>query len=704
MNKINAITLSATSPLGRQTIGGGQTQLRDFDLIVITGPNGSGKTTLAAALADVPNGVQVASPDGSPAELDGKADIEVKLLKRSGADLMGPFASLGDALAAASGMARIREERSLLSRLISDRTNAPDKLANLMPTAASAQDAEIGRKIADYLEVEERAVAAIGIDRPLTLGTFNEIGREVAERLRLTWREPTTVSDEAMRAAEDAVRPEARVIVGDVAVRNAIDTALAGLATSGASQVIKKVKDAEDALQDAIQKAATLAPLAPDESAPSSEQWPARCERLADVDDKQVGTLNEERGSLDMLGTIRKQAEQWLSQHESDDCPVCKGRIDRDRLLAELRAAAGASERIDEIDVEIGKLTDQASTRRRAAQAIKGCIETVTQAQRGVVVLLKQWSDAIDALKTACMPASGWDAEIVVSANGVREACEKCLASAHWSGSGVEAVNGAVAIVGDLVAAIKAVKKTREDTEKTAKANLAPAESAFGRLRPLRELLVARQELNAASWEPRWESEITDGLKREVIGRWETAVKELVAELEAAEGEAQQRILGDEQVKERFRSLCAAARHPLLRNAVVSEDSVKSGGEDIDTEGDVRRKRLPQLSEGYRVIVNLAAFIAVSGHVCDGQQHQAGWIVLDEPTNALDAKNRSEVAKYLGGLSTELMPRQMFITTFEQDFVTELLEAAKQSGRRTLVIELPEWTGAVPVTPTVTPR
>jgi energy-coupling factor transporter ATP-binding protein EcfA2 len=703
VNKVDSIKLPKTSPLGAQTIGGGDTPLSEFDLVVITGPNGSGKTTLATALADVPHGVQVVGPDGSSITLGDGSDVAKSLLTRSGSELMGPFQSLKAALAAGSGVAAIRDDKQLLELLVAKRANAPFRIARFLPTAANAQDAELRRRIDDYLAVEQRAIKALESDRPLTRATFNEIGSEVALRLGLTWAAPAVVSDEAMRAAEEAVRPAAKVIVGEAQLLQAIATAIASLDAARAQQLIDQITTAEKNRAAEIQKAMALAPLAPDEAAPAPEQWPARCERFAAADETQITALKAERHALDMLGTIRQQAEEWISQHQSDHCPVCSQQVDRDRLVAELRAAAGTSERVAEIDRTTRELAARAVSFRRASEEITRRIDAVTQAQRGAGVQLAQWRQAVDAIEAACAAATNWDAEVVAVAGRIREACAACLGNPHWSGNGVDAVAGAGAIVGDLLATISAERRTRAEAAENARRNLAPAESAFRQLSPLRELLVAREALNTVSWEPRWESAITDELKRKVIKRWQDAVNELIAELDGQEEHAQRTILDNEQVMHRFRTLCTAARHPLIAQAQFDADSVTANGEQIDTKGSRTKAgvRLPELSEGFRVIVNLAAFIAVSGHVCVGQQHQAGWIVLDEPTNALDGRNRQEVAKYLGGLSTDLMPRQMFITTFEEEFVKELLAAAKMSGRKALCIELPEWTGNTPVTPTL---
>ncbi len=699
MNKVDAIRLAADSPLGEQTIGGGGTRLSEFDLVVITGPNGSGKSTIAEALCDFKAGVSVASQDRGSAGLDTPGAVEKSLLVRTGAQLMGPFASLEAALASGSGVTRVRDDKRLLQLLVAERSNAPYRLDRFVSKATSIEDADLLRAINDYLAVETRAANAVGVGRPLTLATYNEIGSEVAGRLGVEWPICTQVDEQGMRLGEEAVSPRARVISGEAELLGAISPAIAALDGKDSDSIVLELSDADQSLRNEVENAEALAPLAADEAAPRPGDWPVRCERLAAAEDERVADLGAKRQALDLLGTIRRQAEQWIADHEADQCPVCRGDIAREHLLSELRDHHGGGERTAEIDREIEACMARAVSLRSAASALRQSLKQVAESKLEATRFLARRQGSVKELLENCQSATHWHPEIEKASRIVREACEGCLESSHWSGDNIEAVREAVREIAGLVDRITAVKVDREERAESARRDLKPAESAYRQLGPLRELLVAREALNARAWEPRWEAAAADERKRVVIERWKKAVQELIDELGHAEEQAQREILENEHVKARFASLCRASGHPLLVEAEFDERRVTADDEAIETVAG--NGRVAMLSEGCRVIVNLAAFIAVAGHVCDGQQHQAGWIVLDEPTNALDAKNRREVAKYLGGLTTELMPRQMFVTTFEDDFVKELVTVAKASGRRTLVVQLPAWTGSVPVTPTL---
>ena len=223
---------------------------------------------------------------------------------------------------------------------------------------------------------------------------------------------------------------------------------------------------------------------------------------------------------------------------------------------------------------------------------------------------------------------------------------------------------------------------------------LGPATRLFNQLAPLRDLLLARKRLNETVWGPTWEQDQVNESRRAVVNTWIKAARELREEKTDAKGEVQNRVLTDPGVEERFNRLIKAAPHPFFRDATFEGDGINNNAEQVQG----------KLSEGFRVIINLAAFMAVTGYVRDEAEHQAGWIVLDEPTNGLDPTNRCAVATYLGGLDSNDMPRQMFVTTYDDEFRSKLINAALASRRRVLEISLEAWSGHSETAITLTPR
>ena len=96
--------------------------------------------------------------------------------------------------------------------------------------------------------------------------------------------------------------------------------------------------------------------------------------------------------------------------------------------------------------------------------------------------------------------------------------------------------------------------------------------------------------------------------------------------------------------------------------------------------------------------------MAVVGKVAGTPSHRPGWIVFDEPTNGLDDEGREQVADYLGGLTTDEVPSQIVVTTFNKDFAERLMTAATQAGRRVQHVDLPDFQLGRPFSPTLRPR
>ncbi|MFM9009704.1 MAG: hypothetical protein ACKON8_02185, partial [Planctomycetota bacterium] len=245
----------------------------------------------------------------------------------------------------------------------------------------------------------------------------------------------------------------------------------------------------------------------------------------------------------------------------------------------------------------------------------------------------------------------------------------------------------------DRVAAVREAAATAaravEDLDRGANQGLAEAERIFNQLVPLRELLVCRHGFNGRRWEPSWERDRDDAARNRLLDVWIQAAQGLRSDRLQRLANTEAEILGQAEVQRRFRGLLDSLGHPLLAGVDLAADSlVQDGGVVIGG-----RRKDSRLSEGFTVLVNLAAFIAVAGYVAEGQEHEPGWVVIDEPTNGLDVENRRKVAEYLGGLDLTAMPRQIFVTTCDDAFRRLLVAAAAGSGRRTLELRLPGWRG-----------
>ena len=697
MKRVTAVTLQADSPLGHHCIGDDHS-LADYDLVVITGPNGAGKTTIVEALCDVPKGVTVADCQGNPAELT-KKEITPSLLVRSGRELMDPFKSMKDALARASGIRRIREEGVLLDALLTTRGNAKYGLDRHKPSGETQRPQAVDGAIRDYRAAEQAVAPGELPSHPLTLATYNRFGHETARHLNREWIDIASVDEAAMRESESSVQPEHTVEHGGPTLDGAIAKALSGL-TIDVDTLQGRVLDHEASLKNGVTEAQTLAPLAGDEQEPNASGWAERCRRLARDRIRAANEKTERRKTIDRLNALRRDALTWLeAQEDTQDCPVCDQSIETEKLKHRLAAAPDDGDNeVTRLTSEAEDLTESARKLKDAADEIDRCLEEVKRQLQLVQTRIEGWQEIASDFLGASTPAVDW-------AEGVRATAVSLRNSANGLDSDLKGLDATLSASKRLQRAGEAATgfhgalsqchKARVQAADEAQAALGPATRSFKQLAPLRDLLLARKRLNETVWGPTWEQDRVNESKRSIVNTWIKAARELREEKTDAEGEVQNRVLADPGVEERFNRLLEAAPHPFFRDATFVGNGINKNAEQVHD----------KLSEGFLVITNLAAFMAVTGYVCDGAEHQAGWIVLDEPTNGLDPTNRCAVARYLGGLTANEMPRQMFVTTFEDGFRTELINAAVASRRRVLEISLEAWSGNSAATaPTLTPH
>ena len=697
MKRVKVIALQPECPLGNQCIGDDHS-LADYDLVVITGPNGAGKTTIVDALCDVKNGVKVADGQDNPAELTEK-EIARSLLVRSGRDLMGDFQSMEDALARASGIRRIQEEGVLLDLLLNTRGNAKYGLDRLKPNGETERPQAVKGAIADYRTAEQANVQGELPPHPLTLATYNKLGHDIARRLNREWTDIESVDEAEMRERELSVQPEHTVEPGGPELDGAIAKALSSLRIDDIDTLQGRVVAHEASLKDGIAKAQSLAPLAGDEQEPIESGWAERCRRLATDQNRVANEKTERRKAIDRLNVLRRDALTWLeSQEDTQDCPVCEQSIETEKLKHRLAAAPDDGDNeVTRLASEAEDLTESARELEDAADEIDRCLEDVKRQLQLVQTCIDGWQEIALLFLRQSTPAVDW-------AEGVRATADSLRNSATGLASDLEGLDATLSASKRLQRAGEAAtgfhgalsqcRKDRDQAAAKAQAALGPATRLFNQFAPLRDLLLARKRLNETVWGPTWEQDRVNESRRAVVNTWIEAARELREEKTDAEGEVQNRVLADPGVEERFNRLLEAAPHPFFRDATFEGDGINNNAEQVQG----------KLSEGFRVIINLAAFMAVTGYVRDEAEHQAGWIVLDEPTNGLDPTNRCAVATYLGGLDSNDMPRQMFVTTYDDEFRSKLINAALASRRRVLEISLEAWSGHSETAITLTPR
>jgi DNA repair exonuclease SbcCD ATPase subunit len=689
MNRVRVIKLTSESPLGRQELGASNV-LDKYDLIVIYGPNGAGKSTIVDALKNVKS-IDSVDQDGESVTLD-KKNVSQDLLYRSGRGLMESFTSMKDALARASGIRRLKEEGRLVQLLAGETKLGFDAQ---MPKEDTTTSEEISSAIEANRQAEERLSLEPSITVPLTLREYNNLGREVADLLKKEWSDINEVDDNEMLKSENAVKPSNSVEFGDQVLKNAISQAI-GTLKNPVEQLKEDYKRVNDALSAAIEQAKTLAPLAKDEQRPIEKDWADRCRRVANEVDEETSKKKALFDSLSELETLRSDTLKWLADNENDQsCPVCDQAIDLDTLKNQLGDYQGDDES-KKIDKEIRQLYEKISCLKKQASTIDTCNDDVEACNSRFEKYIERLTRTGTDFRQASTPTNEWHESLKSVAKELRIAAtefDQAISSIDSSLTGHERLDKALSAATVLHNKLHNVQKHREQLDQQANEDIVPATQKYNQLEPLRRLLVVRDRLNKLDWSPNWDKKRIVEAKRKVINRWKQAAQELHVKYAKNEADVQDTVLQDEGVKNRFSRLLEKTNHPFLEAASFTSHSIEQNGQTVHD----------KLSEGYQVIVNLAAFIAVTGYKNDGAEHQAGWLVLDEPSNGLDHINRSHVAKYLGGLSKEEMPRQIFVSTFEKEFQIQLINAGIGSGRQVLEIELSRWS-TTPAAPQLKPH
>jgi energy-coupling factor transporter ATP-binding protein EcfA2 len=696
MIRVDGISLPASSPLGPVAIGGSHgPHLAEFDVIVIVGPNGSGKSRLTESLTpQTKEHLQRLHLAGSHEAIDDpRTDILPQLVSRTSTELMGPFESMSAALTRASGIARIREERMILERIVRSSDG-------LLSPPAGVRSRELADALMDYAALESRAIAELG-DRPLDLSTYDAIGQTVAGLTGTKWTAPYEVDDAAMRASEETIRPTNRSLAGQLDFKQAWERFRSQAISSEVADRLRTSCSAVDSMRDeALRMLETPIGEMP------IERLPDRCEEVARDAEKHAAQCEERADRLDALLALRDRAREVLdSEPARSTCLLCEQPIDRDQLLQDLSSTGASGHDVQPIRDEARKSRDRARELRKTAGDLRQVVSERSRVTDGIRSMLKSLLGEAETFKTSLGRISGAAEAVAHSVTASRTAVDQFLPNLARALDRL-VPDELVACGQDLERLLRVIhgeERSLETRSSELNRSVAAAEMEFRKLEPIRRALTEAKRVNAMDWQPDWERSEARVREKSALSDWMAVIKPMVESRSERERHVTREVIEDPEVRRRFRQLLDRVHHPLIRSLILEEERVTDGRSVVFGKNANGRGTTSQLSEGYQVLVNLAAFIAIAGHVRAGQEHKAGWILLDEPTNGLDPDNRRLVARFLGSIDREAMPRQMFITTFEREFADLLIEETRQlRSRRCLLIELAPWAGPPIRTPTVT--
>jgi hypothetical protein len=603
------------------------------------------------------------------------------------------FASLEDALANASGVTRLREEALLLHRLVDQgRTHLLD---GLIP-ALGFGDAAVLESIRHLIATQGEAANCIS-DEPWTLERYNGIAGNVAKLLEKKWAPIGEINPEAMEELERRLTPEYCQPQGLNAVQGWAKQLEDGLPNDAAlAECSTAVKRAKANLDQRAGEARKAAPLEHDESEPATaKDWADRCQRVAEELKGVIEGLQKRRTAIDQLAALRNEAREFLEATETNDCPVCQQQIDRQRLIETL-GKAGDDDATGPITSEIGEKKSAQDACQTAAESVTDALASLNRENEKLTTQVTQSRECIGEFSKRAANQD-WSDSVKTQLEQLKTLAADEAAKLPDDVAREQEVDRVGTVIRKLRDALQAWLALQEEEANRAIQQLDPARRMHGKLAPLRRVLVAAKALNELDWLPTWEEQVKQSRIEAQVALWKAAANELIKDREEEASSATDAVLADQGVCDRFMALLDNVNHPLLKNVSLKPHGIP-GVEEVRPRNAGPRR----LSEGYRVIVNLAAFISMGGYVVPGQSHQAGWVVLDEPTNGLDEGHRCTVANYLGGLREDLMPRQMFVLTFEKQFAETLKKAAVDSGRAVCEVNLPDWTGPLTAAPAVT--
>lgn len=675
--RVDEIKLSSSSPLGAARVDA----LAQFDLIVVTGSNGAGKSTLIEPLRKPGAKDTVACIDeaGASQVYSSAQGVPQSVTFLTSTGLMAKFCDLSQALAVAANTTRLSNEKQLLTQVqralpgdVDDGNDDPPRLDNLRQT---------------YLQADR-----VCGERIRTVAEYNRMGEGLAARKHVTWQRFDLSAGERVRLeAENAIGPESREVKGLSELRPSL-TAIKGLPIPNAGQSGAAILDmARTELRAAIDQARVVIPHAANLDALDASQeitQPAR--HVLDNLQLAVDHIQAVLDAKDLLGECRRSALQYLgSQHalsgNAANCPVCDRSADPAELSRSLESQV-ASENAESLQLR-DSMTKIEQSSDELASRLKEFERAVDQANSEHKRILA----AIRPLSQQLRRVIGWDHSVTNAADALRADCET------WTQEHA---------AGPSVAANEAARQFRQRTEQESNrleaeerqlnAALGPAQNEFRNLQMLGAAIAARYALDNLSWEVHLD-QIDVGRRRMAQhDRWLAVLQAMASERGASELTAAKEVVNDPRVQSRFQGLLErlALRHPGLQSLGFRGKAVERNGQDVGK----------TLSEGQTVLVNIAAAMAVVGKVAGTPSHRPGWIVFDEPTNGLDDEGREQVADYLGGLTTDEVPSQIVVTTFNKDFAERLMTAATQAGRRVQHVDLPDFQLGRPFSPTLRPR
>lgn len=654
--RVSSITLGATSHVGSAKVE----NLEGCDLIIVLGPNGSGKSSLLEPLRrpGAAGTVQgIASKSGVRTKFVATG-VQQSIAFITSQDLMSEVRDLSGALALATNATRRFHEAKALQECAKELRDAPP--------VALAEPPELDRHRSAYLDAESQCG-----DQPRTADRYVEMGRRLAERVGIEWAPlPPEYPNDDRLADEVKLQPSSRSLVGADAVTAVLRRlSQLDLQPPNADRPAAKAAIAQRDLDKALKASAEFHAM------PAT--WSAD-EVIKNLDEK-VKRIMACVDAKSRVAACRREAHAYLTTATAEGlanrCPVCDGPIDAHALAMKLETNMAGAAAMDDQETRdwksaIARAESDGVSIKSVSEEQSLCINAASRAWQAS-------RDTIGDLLPRLRAADNWAAEVQCAARDLHADCTE------WLGSyiGAQSTEAEVSLSA-LGSKAEVVAETLRSAESQLNADLAPRQQNFNAFQSLGRLLHARHNLNAVPWSVDLARDESFKRAAHCRNRWILLLGQMAEERVRSAKEANEEVLGDPRTRELFARL-------LERLSATQRwlSSLKYNGKLMEPEGIELEKTA--LSEGQTVLVNLAAVITVASVVVGKEDHLPGWLVLDEPTNGLDPHSSAAVSDYLGSMTLEDLPAQLFVATFDEGFAKALREGALKSGRRVRVVTLP---------------
>ena len=666
--RVDAINLPPDGPIGAVSVTG----LAASDLIVVIGPNGAGKSVLTRPLESPGSAGDVECVDetGARQEYRSRGVNQAIAFIRS-TQLMSGFRDLEGALAlAANATADLHRERLLTQMAKTEllRAGAVD--------AAQVEPGTIRMQREAYFAADRQCG-----QRPRTIDEYRRLGQALAASRGVAWA-PGAMADADRLPNELRLQPELRTMQGLAQVRPAMDSIRTiGVPLAGQESSATRLGMATAELESSIANAVRELRIPTVATAMLVERAAAARTAIEGA----IRAAEDAIAAIDLLRDCRERAARYIRGRIAagatcDACPVCEQPVDGPHLQGTIEARLSGE-------------SPEASGWRATATRLEELRKSLQAREAAYGDAQRAASREHDLMRTAITrsvpnlrAAAGWAPSAVECAERVRVECERWL-ERHATGPSEEAVREAQALHETAKSAIEQLDRESAQLND----GLHQAQQDFQAFQRLGSLLAIQAAIDATEWTVSLDQVDAERRRAEQRELWCKVLRSLAEESQASADAASSTVVDDSGVQERFRRLLArlATSQQALAGLAFRGSSVTAGGED----------RSETLSEGQRVLANIAAVIAVVGKVCGSAAHRPGWIVFDEPTNGLDEASRDAVADYLGGITMQDLPGQIVVTTFDRPFADRLIAEARRNGRRIRHIELPAFVPGRPVQP-----